>query len=177
MRIARIPPDEQPSGPAFALARSERELWVGSGRSGRYELDPEGGKLGTSWTLARTPDPSKLGAVSFTLLDVSASASNVVWSAGFASYQNGEGITTGPLVETWNGRRWTFMTSLPMTPNAIEVVAANDIYAVGFNGFGVVIAHWNGTRWTSVPTPAYCCPTWSNCPAGRNPRRTSARRP
>jgi hypothetical protein len=41
-----------------------------------------------------------------------------------------------------------------MTPNAIEVLAANDIYAVGFNGFGVVIAHWNGTRWTSVPTPA-----------------------
>jgi len=50
--ISRIPTDAQPSGPAFALARTERELWVASGRSGRYELDPEGGKLKTSWTLA-----------------------------------------------------------------------------------------------------------------------------
>ena len=127
-------------------AISSTDIWaVGSASACHFD--------GTSWTLARTPDPTKLGAVAFTLLDVSGSASNVVWSAGFASYQNGEGITTGPLVETWNGRRWTFMTSLPMTPSGIEVVAANDIYAVGFNGFGVVIAHWNGTRWTSVPTP------------------------
>ncbi len=128
-------------------AISASDIWaVGSASACHYD--------GTSWTLARTPDPSKLGAVAFTLLDVSGSASNVVWSAGFASYQNGEGVTTGPLVERWDGRRWTFLTSLPMTPNAIEVLAANDIYAVGFNGFGVVIAHWNGTRWTSVPTPA-----------------------
>lgn len=50
--IARINPDAQPSGPAYALARLERELWVGSARSGRYELDPEGGKLASTWTLA-----------------------------------------------------------------------------------------------------------------------------
>lgn len=50
--IARVPPDAAPSGPAFPLTRSERELWVGSGRSGRYELDPEAGKLTPAWTLA-----------------------------------------------------------------------------------------------------------------------------
>lgn len=50
--IAKIAPDANPSGPAFALARSERELWVGSGRSGRYELLADGGKLNASWTLA-----------------------------------------------------------------------------------------------------------------------------
>ena len=50
--IARIPPDADPSGPAFALARSERELWVGSGRSGRYELNPEGQTVEARWTLA-----------------------------------------------------------------------------------------------------------------------------
>src|SRR5438094_146171 len=77
-------------------AISSTDIWaVGSASACHFD--------GTSWTLARTPDPSKLGAVAFTLLDVSASASNVVWSAGFASYQNGEGITTGPLVESWNG--------------------------------------------------------------------------
>ena len=50
--IARIAPETESSGPAFPLARSERELWVASGRSGRYLLDPEGGKLSASWTLA-----------------------------------------------------------------------------------------------------------------------------
>ena len=108
---------------------------------------------GSTWQLVATPDPERFGALDFQLQDVSASASNVVWSAGFAQYQNGEGITTGPVVESWNGQQWTASTALPMTPNGIEVVSANDVYAVGFNGFGVVIAHWNGTRWRSVPTP------------------------
>ncbi len=50
--IARSKSDQDSSGPAFALSRSERELLVGSGRSGRYELDPERGTLEASWTLA-----------------------------------------------------------------------------------------------------------------------------
>lgn len=50
--ITRLNPDAAPSGPAFALARSEREIWVASGRSARYELDPETAKIQTSWTLA-----------------------------------------------------------------------------------------------------------------------------
>ncbi len=49
--IARINPDAQPSGPAFAFAKSERDLWVASGRSARYELDPEAGKLVQAWSL------------------------------------------------------------------------------------------------------------------------------
>lgn len=49
--IARVTAGAVPSGPAFALARSERELWLASGRSGRYELDPEASKLTTAWTL------------------------------------------------------------------------------------------------------------------------------
>ena len=50
--IARMNPDASPSGPAYSLARSERELWLASGRSGRYELDLEGSKIKASWTLA-----------------------------------------------------------------------------------------------------------------------------
>ncbi len=50
--IARINAEQKPLGPAFALARTERELLVGSGRSGRYVLDPEQAKLSASWTLA-----------------------------------------------------------------------------------------------------------------------------
>jgi outer membrane protein assembly factor BamB len=39
--IARLTPDASASGPAFAMARSERELWVASGHSGSLTLDPE----------------------------------------------------------------------------------------------------------------------------------------
>jgi outer membrane protein assembly factor BamB len=49
--IARTNPEPSPSGPAFALAPTERELWVASGRSQRLELDIEQGKLSPGWTL------------------------------------------------------------------------------------------------------------------------------
>jgi outer membrane protein assembly factor BamB len=48
--IARTEPELQESGPAFALARSERELLLASGRSARLDLDVERGKLATVWT-------------------------------------------------------------------------------------------------------------------------------
>jgi outer membrane protein assembly factor BamB len=50
--LARTSPDADASGPAFALARSERELIVGSGRSARLELDAETGTINAVWTLA-----------------------------------------------------------------------------------------------------------------------------
>lgn len=43
--IAALAPDAVASGPAFGLAPTEREIWIAAGRSARYELDPEGGKL------------------------------------------------------------------------------------------------------------------------------------
>ena len=48
--IARIAPGEALEGPAFPRARSEREFWLASSRSGRFELDLDRGKLATSWT-------------------------------------------------------------------------------------------------------------------------------
>jgi len=39
--VSRLTADVVQSGPAFALARSERELWVASGHAGRFLLDPE----------------------------------------------------------------------------------------------------------------------------------------
>ena len=50
-QIARIAPGPEPEGPAFPRARTEREFWLASSRSGRFELDLERGRLGTGWTL------------------------------------------------------------------------------------------------------------------------------
>jgi outer membrane protein assembly factor BamB len=49
--LARTSPDPEASGPAYAVARSERELLVGSGRSARLELDTESGKIHAAWAL------------------------------------------------------------------------------------------------------------------------------
>ncbi len=43
--VARLTPDSSASGPAFAIARSERELWVASGHPGKFLLDLEHGAI------------------------------------------------------------------------------------------------------------------------------------
>ena len=43
--LAKLTADSVSSGPAFALARSDRELWVASGHSGRFDLDLEKGTI------------------------------------------------------------------------------------------------------------------------------------
>jgi len=55
--VARLTADDTPSGPAFAVARSDRELWVASGHAGRYELDLERGAIEQKASLAQ-PGPA-----------------------------------------------------------------------------------------------------------------------
>ncbi len=43
--VAKMTPDARATGPAFAMSRSERELWSASGHTGRYLLDPEHGTI------------------------------------------------------------------------------------------------------------------------------------
>ncbi len=50
-RIFRDPPAAEVEGPAFPRARSERDFWMASARSARYEFDRERGKLVPTWTL------------------------------------------------------------------------------------------------------------------------------
>ncbi|AGA29349.1 outer membrane protein assembly factor BamB family protein [Singulisphaera acidiphila] len=50
--ISQVTADGQPSGPAFAFARSEHEIWLSGGRPGRYDLSVEKGALDKIWSLA-----------------------------------------------------------------------------------------------------------------------------
>ena len=43
--VAKLTADAVASGPAYALARSEREMWAASGHPGKYVLDPEHGAI------------------------------------------------------------------------------------------------------------------------------------
>jgi uncharacterized membrane protein len=68
------------------------------------------------------------------------------------------------MIQHWNGTSWNIVSS-PNVPGfsnvlqAISVVSANDIWAVGyskdtnFNTFTLTL-HWNGTAWSIVPSPS-----------------------
>ncbi|MBX6313440.1 MAG: PQQ-binding-like beta-propeller repeat protein, partial [Isosphaeraceae bacterium] len=49
--IAKLAAESKASGPAFARAKTEREAWIASSRSARYDLNLERGELATAWTL------------------------------------------------------------------------------------------------------------------------------
>src|SRR5262249_57889654 len=49
--------DASPSGPAFTLARSDRELWAASGHPGKFALDLERGAIEAKTSLP-VPGPA-----------------------------------------------------------------------------------------------------------------------
>jgi outer membrane protein assembly factor BamB len=55
--VARLTADTTATGPAFGLARSDRQFWVESGHAGRFELDAEHGKIEAKAPLAQ-PGPA-----------------------------------------------------------------------------------------------------------------------
>ncbi len=55
--IARLTPDARASGPAYALARSDRELWLAAGHTGHFALDPERGTIDPRSPIAQ-PGPA-----------------------------------------------------------------------------------------------------------------------
>ena len=52
-RIAATTPDVRPSGPAYALARGDREVWISSNRFGRYDVEAELSIMSPTWTIER----------------------------------------------------------------------------------------------------------------------------
>ena len=51
--LAKLNPDVEASGPAYALAATEREVWVAASRAGRFDLDAERGEITGRSTLGR----------------------------------------------------------------------------------------------------------------------------
>ena len=104
-------------------------------------------------------------------------ADDDVWAVGFSVMQ--ENTNTVPyhaLIEHWDGVRWTIVAA--PTPQfssellGISAVAANDVWAVGFNapqsGFvppQPLIEHWDGSEWTVVPSPNPNGWSWLNAVA------------
>jgi hypothetical protein len=72
------------------------------------------------------------------------------------------GSFQGTLIEHWDGSNWTVVPSPNLkngyqnTLTGIAVIAANDIWAVGYTlttNNQTLTMHWNGSKWSIVPSP------------------------
>jgi len=114
---------------------------------------------GTSWSLVPSPNPSSNASILFAVAAVSA---NDVWAVGDG--YNSQGTSDNTLTEEWNGTSWSIVRSpnpagaTNSVFNAVAVVSATDIWAVGTafisssNTRETLTENWNGTSWSLVPS-------------------------
>jgi hypothetical protein len=129
---------------------SASDIWaVGNATTCHYD--------GTSWTEVPSPQPRReYNELAYPLEDVSAAAANDVWAVGARVVNSPYQVYWNTLAEHWDGAQWTrFTIQIPIGQIllGVEAVAADDVWAVGADDYGVFIVHYDGTAWSRVPTP------------------------
>jgi outer membrane protein assembly factor BamB len=120
--IASIAADNLASGPAYGLARSARELWVGSGRPTRYDLNDESGKLAVTWVVS--PSGPALGPVQVT-------AKLAVFTQ---QSLDGPGVALAGVDPRNGSLRWRTTLGAPWPLPFIEGKEPGSIRSLGFDG-------------------------------------------
>jgi hypothetical protein len=115
---------------------------------------------GSTWTVVPSPSPGRRDAGSF-LQAVDATSSDDIWAVGSRGIRDGDST----LIERWDGSKWTTVPSANAPGmdtnilNSVTVVAADDIWAVGYAYSNTdrvshtLTIHWDGTNWSVVPSP------------------------
>ncbi len=148
------------SGALFTglAALSPTDLWVVGKATGAggYDAPLVERSNGSSWTAIPVPAPDGIAAG---LRDVSASGPRSMWAVGWSV---DKGKVFRPLVERWDGRRWTIVT-VPYPDgdallSGVAVVSPDDVWAVGWSWQGDATTgltlHWNGKSWAPVSIPS-----------------------
>jgi hypothetical protein len=111
---------------------------------------------GSSWQQVATPSPAGGGYFNA----VTATSPSNAWAAGLAGPGPGVPSSTTPLIEHWNGRRWTIQRIAVPTGGGqftgVTALSPWNAWAAGWTDGTVqttLIEHWNGKTWTRVPTP------------------------
>jgi hypothetical protein len=109
---------------------------------------------GTRWSLFPGPKFGKRDRAN--IFAMTSSSAHDVWAIGNL-LNLGTGLAS-PLFEHWNGTAWTATTleSHNQFLFGASADAANDAWAVGFNGSDSITTsamHWDGTDWKLVATP------------------------
>jgi outer membrane protein assembly factor BamB len=125
--VARLTADATASGPAFAWARSDRELWVASGHSGRFVLDPERGSIESKAPLAQ-PGPA--------LAPIQSAGSLIVLT--FQDQESGGVALWG--VDPDAGVVWKTTIGAPWPTPLAVAPGQNGVTTIGRNGHEVVVS-------------------------------------
>jgi hypothetical protein len=110
---------------------------------------------GKTWSQVPTPTPD--GSAFFN--GVAATSADNAWAVGSISGGPGDQGYSVPLIEHWNGKKWTRQYfRLPIHSGYFISVAAtspDNAWAVGMTGSqapnGALIEHWNGKQWKRLP--------------------------
>ncbi len=106
---------------------------------------------GGNWIEVPTPN---LG-YSF-LYGVTAISATDVWTVG--QFQPNQSIDRKPLILHWDGTQWTIVPNPDPGEgselHSVAAVAANDVWAVGFQSSSALLEHWDGTQWQLVAAPS-----------------------
>jgi hypothetical protein len=110
---------------------------------------------GTTWTEVPSPQPrSEYREIGYPLEDVSGASPDDVWAVGARVIEYFKGVVFVGFAEHWNGTQWTRVLDVPgQFLYGVEALASNDVWAVGTDGSGPLIAHYDGTSWSTAPTP------------------------
>jgi hypothetical protein len=107
---------------------------------------------GTRWSVVPSPSMADDDYVR----SVYARASNDVWLVGVA-LDPAPSYAEHPLVEHWNGSKWSIVSTPQGETSLYDVVAlsATDAWIVGDADYGArtLAERWNGTSWNFVSTP------------------------
>jgi len=103
---------------------------------------------GARWSSVPVPQPGAFhGLNAVTRIP----GSDSLWAVGVQGA--GGGIPPYPMIDYWNGTRWT-VTPAPAAPggslSAVAALGPDNAWAVGR-----AILHWNGTRWSVASAPAF----------------------
>jgi hypothetical protein len=111
------------------------------------------------WSIVASPNGGVTGDHFSTLQAVTAISSSDVWAVGGQAGLRNHMPATVPLIEHWNGSRWSVVPAPKAALGVLESVSAtsaSDVWAVGAgqqNG-AMVALHFNGSSWKLVPMPA-----------------------
>jgi hypothetical protein len=154
-------------------ARTSKDAWA----VGAYEQHGAGKTLaehwdGRRWTVVPTPNPGAAPSRQpYALLQaVTVISANDVWAAGYSGVRKPT-PTARPLIEHWNGRRWTIaptpavrsgrvlndiLFSISGSGGDVWAVGSRGSVAGGYGGRGdhPLALHWDGSAWRRIPTPA-----------------------
>jgi hypothetical protein len=116
---------------------------------------------GSRWSIVASPNGGVTGSHFSTLQAVTAISSSNVWAVGGQAGVRSGAPAAVPLIEHWNGTRWSIVPVPKAALGVLESVSAtsaSDVWAVGAgqqSGQSTVALHFDGSSWqlVTVPTP------------------------